>query len=81
MTVASRSKNGSLGRKPESLTGYGVFLGEIKQRIAAARVSAARAVNRELVRLYWDIGRAIAEKQRRLGSGCYRAPGLAEGSW
>lgn len=55
--------------KPDSLTGYGAFLGEIKQRIAAARVSAARAVNRELVRLYWDIGRGIAEKQKRLGWG------------
>ena len=52
-----------------SLTGYGAFLGEIKQRIAAARVSAARAVNHELVRLYWDIGRGIAEKQKQLGWG------------
>ncbi|MBI3371900.1 MAG: DUF1016 domain-containing protein [Betaproteobacteria bacterium] len=51
------------------LTGYGAFLGEIKQRIAAARVSAARAVNHELVRLYWDIGRGIAEKQVQLGWG------------
>lgn len=39
--------------KPDTLTGYSAFLGEIKQRIAAARASAARAVNRELVRLYW----------------------------
>lgn len=43
---------------------YPAFLADIKQRIAAARLTAARAVNRELILLYWDIGRAIVEKQR-----------------
>ncbi|MDP9129411.1 MAG: DUF1016 N-terminal domain-containing protein, partial [Candidatus Binatota bacterium] len=41
----------------------------MKERILHARNSAARAVNRELVLLYWDIGRAIVEKQQTAGWG------------
>ena len=48
---------------------YVTFLGELKQRIASARLSAARAVNRDLILLYWDIGRGIVEKQESLGWG------------
>jgi predicted nuclease of restriction endonuclease-like (RecB) superfamily len=43
--------------------GYPAFLAAMKERILQARTSAARAVNRDLVLLYWDIGRAIVEKQ------------------
>ncbi len=45
------------------------FLAEMKRRIADARLSAARAVNRELILLYWDLGRAIVEKQTNHGWG------------
>jgi predicted nuclease of restriction endonuclease-like (RecB) superfamily len=56
--------------KPESnLRGYREFLGKLKGRIQSARMSATRAVNRELIRLYWDIGRGITEKQAQLGWG------------
>jgi predicted nuclease of restriction endonuclease-like (RecB) superfamily len=48
---------------------YPAFLTELKSRILHARTSAARAVNRELVLLYWDIGRGIAEKQQKAGWG------------
>ena len=48
---------------------YLVWLGELKQRIVAARVSAARRVNAELIHLYWDLGRSIVEKQRAQGWG------------
>ncbi|MET3373424.1 hypothetical protein ABIC89_002486 [Variovorax boronicumulans] len=41
----------------------------LKRRIDGARLSAARAVNRELVGLYWDIGQAIREQQTRCGWG------------
>ena len=37
--------------------GYGALLTELKQRIRTARVKAALSVNRELVILYWQIGR------------------------
>lgn len=48
---------------------YRQFVSELKSRIASARLSAARHVNRELVTLYWDIGRGIVEKQKALGWG------------
>lgn len=51
------------------LNGYPEFLGELKQRIAVARLHAARTVNREMILLYWDIGRAIVEKQQSLNWG------------
>lgn len=45
------------------------FLTEVKGRIQTARLQAGRAVNRELVMLYWDIGRGIVERQKVLGWG------------
>ncbi len=48
---------------------YAAWLREVKSRILSARISAARAVNRELILLYWDIGRGIVEKQEDLGWG------------
>ncbi len=48
---------------------YSAFLTEVKSRIQSARLSAGRAVNRELVLLYWDIGRGIVEKQTVEGWG------------
>ena len=48
---------------------YAVFLTDLKARIQSARISASRAVNRDLILLYWDIGRAIVEKQQQLGWG------------
>jgi predicted nuclease of restriction endonuclease-like (RecB) superfamily len=48
---------------------YAVFLTEVKGWIQAARLRAVRAVNRELVMLYWDIGRGIVEKQQVAGWG------------
>jgi predicted nuclease of restriction endonuclease-like (RecB) superfamily len=56
-------------KKTLLLPDYPVFLAALKERILQARTSAARAVNRDLVLLYWDIGRAIVEKQRALGWG------------
>ena len=48
---------------------YSAFLTDVKSRIQTARLAAGRAVNRELVLLYWDIGRGIVEKQNLLGWG------------
>lgn len=50
-------------------TDYKRFVTDLKSRIASARLSAARHVNRELVTLYWDIGRGIVEKQKELNWG------------
>jgi predicted nuclease of restriction endonuclease-like (RecB) superfamily len=48
---------------------YAAFLAGLKDRILQARTSAARAVNRDLILLYWDIGRGIVEKQQTAGWG------------
>jgi predicted nuclease of restriction endonuclease-like (RecB) superfamily len=48
---------------------YTSFLTEVKGRIQTARLQAGRAVNRELVMLYWDIGCGIVEKQQTAGWG------------
>ena len=48
---------------------YGRFIEELKARVTAARVTAARHVNRDMILLYWDIGRGIVEKQQMLGWG------------
>lgn len=48
---------------------YAPLLAEIKARVQATRVKAALAANRELLVLYWDIGRLILERQEREGWG------------
>lgn len=48
---------------------YPAFLAAIKERVLQGRTLAARAINRGLILLYWDIGRGIVEKQRSLGWG------------
>ncbi len=48
---------------------YARFLAALKDRIHDARGSAARSVNRELISLYWDIGKAIADKRADAGWG------------
>lgn len=42
---------------------YGELLTEIKARIRTAQYAALKAVNRELISLYWDIGKMIVERQ------------------
>ncbi len=49
----------------------------MKGRIQAAQTRAMVAVNAELVRLYWDIGRIIHERQEREGWGAAVIPRLA----
>ena len=48
---------------------YASWLAEVKGRIEAARGRAMQAVNRELVLLYWQIGRDILERQQAQGWG------------
>jgi len=49
--------------------GYQLLLVDLKERIRSAQIKAALAVNRELVSLYWQIGREIVERQREHGWG------------
>jgi len=52
-----------------SSTDYSQFLVEIKERIHKSKYEAAKVVNQEIIRLYWDIGQLITEKQQTLGWG------------
>jgi len=53
----------------ESSKEYIKFVAEVKRRVVSARISAIRAINRDLIRLYWDIGRMIVERQEKQGCG------------
>ena len=48
---------------------YDVLLRALKERIRTAQVRAVLAVNRELVLLYWQIGREILTRQQQQGWG------------
>lgn len=48
---------------------YDNFLRSLKERIRTAQVRAALAVNKELVLLYWQIGKEILERQSQEGWG------------
>ncbi|KQQ92493.1 hypothetical protein ASF72_02065 [Arthrobacter sp. Leaf141] len=42
---------------------YGDLLGQLKERVRAARTKAIRTVNTQLIELYWSIGKTILERQ------------------
>lgn len=69
------------GRKQETpaveRSDFAALLADVKGRIQAAQTRAVLAVNAELVRLYWDLGRIIADRQRREGWGAAVIPRLA----
>jgi predicted nuclease of restriction endonuclease-like (RecB) superfamily len=48
---------------------YLPFLEEIKGKIKSARIQAYRRINKEIILLYWDIGKKIVEKQEQFGWG------------
>ncbi len=48
---------------------YGSLLCQIKNRVRSAQYEALKSVNKELVGLYWDIGRMIVERQDHAGWG------------
>jgi len=76
----SRHALGGVAQKPAAQlpSGYGSFLEDLKERIRAARIKAALSANRELVQLYWDIGRRILGQQRARGWGAKVVERLAQ---
>jgi len=60
--VASNKSNQIIKALPDS---YPVFLQQLKRRIRESQVRASVSVNRELVLLYWRIGRDILVRQQR----------------
>ena len=39
------------------------FIADIKEKVRSAQYEALKAVNLHLIRLYWELGKAISEKQ------------------
>lgn len=68
--------------KPARLTptpdGYTEWLTDLKTRIHASQQRATLAVNRELIHLYWQIGRDILDRQARQGWGAKVIERLSE---
>lgn len=56
---------------------YGPLLTEIKARVRHAQTRAVMAVNAELIRLYWEIGALIDQRQQQEGWGAAVIPRLA----
>lgn len=48
---------------------YTLFRNEITTRIRSAQYEALKAVNKEMIALYWEIGKRITEQQAALGWG------------
>ncbi|MDR3454693.1 MAG: PDDEXK nuclease domain-containing protein [Rhodoferax sp.] len=71
-----------MGDKPTSLIsppeGYADWLADLKGRIHSAQQRATLAVNRELVLLYWQIGRDILARQAAQGWGAKVIERLAQ---
>lgn len=55
--------------RSESPSGYAATLTKIKQRIQRERLRVVMSANAAMVRLYWDIGRMILDRQEREGWG------------
>ncbi|MEH2170185.1 MAG: PDDEXK nuclease domain-containing protein [Nostoc sp.] len=56
-------------KSASAIVGYEDFLTELKTRISSAQLQAAVAVNKELLLLYWQIGRDILNRQQQQGWG------------
>ncbi len=63
------------GRSPDD---YRDLLAAVKERVRTAQYAALKAVNTELVGLYWDIGRMIVERQQDAAHGTAIAEQLAK---
>lgn len=56
---------------------YPAMLAEIKTRIRTAQVKAVMSANREMLLLYWDVGRIVSERQHEQGWGAAVIPRLS----
>jgi predicted nuclease of restriction endonuclease-like (RecB) superfamily len=75
--TAKKAKASSKPSGASVVSGYVLLLAELKDRVRVAQLRAAQAANRELLKLYWDIGRLLQQSQRREGWGAAVIPRLA----
>lgn len=74
VTVSAKKKGTSRltgASRPLAPAGYEQLLTQLETRIRGAQLNAARAVNAELVLVYWSIGRDILDRQEREGWGAH----------
>lgn len=57
---------------------FTTFVKEIKRKILLSQYEALKAVNKELINLYWDIGKNIVQKQEAFGWGKSVVQNLSE---
>ena len=72
ISMIKKSSNPPVKKDHESLFStkeYDSTLADLKKHIRASQLRAAIAVNHELIRLYWIIGKTIVEKQEGSGWG------------
>ena len=80
LSSKSTSRRGKTAAPAEEVDAqsYSAFVGDLKRKIAEARHSATLSVNRELILLYWGIGRDILARQQRDGWGAKIIDRLAD---
>jgi hypothetical protein len=54
---------------------YQTLLSDVKQRVSQARLRASLSINRELIVLYWQIGREVLIRQQNEGWGLRSSTG------
>ena len=57
---------------------FTTFVKEIKTKILSSQYEALKAVNKELINLYWDIGKNIVEKQEQFRWGKFVVKNLSQ---
>ena len=57
---------------------YQTFLKKIKEKVKTSQLKAAVAINQELIKLYWDIGNSVLERQKKEGWGAKTTEKLAK---
>lgn len=69
----SKKKLGSVAKKAKNIAvstqEYVRVLADIKKRVEKAQIKATLSANKELIKLYWVMGKIIAEKQNEAGWG------------
>lgn len=48
---------------------YAGFIANLKEKIQSSQFKAALSVNREMIQLYWEVGKDIVDKQEKDGWG------------
>ena len=56
-------------QKTETTPAYKQLVADATTRVQSGQLAAFRAVNKELIELYWDLGKMILERQQQHGWG------------